>query len=63
MRSGLLTGGLPRCREVGCPTDYDGYMVWYIVGLFFEEGIAFAIFMVIVFHDYFYDMMIIFILC
>ena len=30
MRSGLPMGGLPRCREVGCPTDYDGYMVWYI---------------------------------
>ena len=27
---GLLTGGVPRCREVGCPTDYDGYMVRYI---------------------------------
>ena len=27
---GLPTGGLPRCREVGCPTDYDGYMVRYI---------------------------------
>ena len=30
MRSGLPTGGLPRCHEVGCPTDYDGYMVRYI---------------------------------
>ena len=20
------------CREVGYPTVYDGYMVWYIVG-------------------------------
>ena len=48
VRSGLSTGGLPRCREVGCPTDYDGFMVRYIVG-FLEEGIAFAIFMVIVF--------------
>ena len=48
MRSGLPTGGLPRCREVGCPTDYDGYMVRYIVG-FFKKGITFAIFMVIVF--------------
>ena len=48
MRSCLPTGGLPRCREVGCPTDCDGYMIQFIVG-FFEEGIAFAIFMVIVF--------------
>ena len=30
VRSGLPTGGLPRCREVRCPTDYDGYMVRYI---------------------------------
>ena len=27
---GLPTGGLPRCREVECPTDYDRYMVRYI---------------------------------
>ena len=40
--------------------------MWYsilLVFFFFEQGIAFAIFIVIVFHDYFYDMMIIFILC
>ena len=30
VRSGLPTGGLPRCREVGCPKDYDGFMVRYI---------------------------------
>ena len=32
LRSGLPTGGLPRCPEVGCSTGYDGYMVRYIVG-------------------------------
>ena len=56
MRSGLPMGGLPRCREVGCPTDYDGYMLRYIWLLSKVE--PFQYLWLLYFHDYFYDMMV-----
>ena len=48
VRSGLLTGGLPQCREVGFTRRFM-MGLWYGILLGSEKGITILIFMVIVF--------------